>query len=190
MAKQEKNTAYPPNVVPIHRIDDYGHWGLFPATIRGGGKTRPRFREIGRRRGNCGFTRGVPAGMIDFIYRAVLRLGLKDRRFVFTRGFVIQNGRRMKHAVATRELAWGMGTVFVIPKNLSYHEKIRLSADGDEHVFRVMEIMVLCGLLKIFCPDRPLSWYSEMSPTILAYGWQRLSAPEKENISGRWRVIQ
>ncbi len=160
-------------VVPLDWRKPYDHWGLIPSG-HGTKGPRRRFKALTVRKGNCAFTRDVPRGMIEFIYRAVIRLGLRERRLAFTRGMVRKGALSLTRAVAVRELGWGEGSVVVIPKALRFGERMQLFVDGEPAVLRVMDLVVLNALLRLARPcDRP-DWYVVMAAAIIARGWKSL----------------
>ena len=72
--------------VPINWIDDTERYILVPRMERK--RVVKKVKRLIKVKGACYFTLGVPLGLIDFIYRAVLQLRLKDRKFIFSRGAV------------------------------------------------------------------------------------------------------
>ncbi|HSV97425.1 MAG TPA: hypothetical protein VLM75_10900 [Spirochaetota bacterium] len=160
-------------VVPLDWREPCDHWGLFPSG-QGTKGPRRRFKALTVRKGNCAFTRDVPRGMIEFIYRAVTRLGLRERRLAFTRGMVRKGAFSLTRAVAVRELGWGAGSAVVIPRALRFGERIQLLVDGEPAILRVMDLVVLNALLRLARPcDRP-DWYPAMAAAIVSRGWKSL----------------
>lgn len=160
-------------IVPLDWREPCDHWDLVPAGRETKGPRR-RFRALTVRKGNCAFTRGVPRGMIDFIYRATLRLGLRERRFTFVRGTVRKGGKNLATAVAVRELGWGMGSAVVIPKSLRFGERTALVIDGEKAYIRVMEIAVLYALLRLARRDQGPEWHAAMAAAVIVRGWKSL----------------
>ena len=74
-----KNSA---KVVPLNWINEVDRWIVVPGTIKENG--RLRIKEVPLCKNNCFFASGVPKSIIDFIYRAVVRLNLKDRNIFFS----------------------------------------------------------------------------------------------------------
>lgn len=171
-------------IVSLDWREPCDHWDLVPAGRETKGPRR-RFRALTVRKGNCAFTRDVPRGMIDFIYRATLRLGLRGRRFTFVRGMVRKGGKSLAMAVAVRELGWGMGSAVVIPKSLRFGERTALVIDGEKADIRVMEIVVLYALLRLARRDHAPEWHAAMAAAVIARGWkslERTDIPRVERI--------
>jgi hypothetical protein len=171
-------------IVSLDWREPCDHWDLVPAGRETKGPRR-RFRALTVRKGNCAFTRDVPRGMIDFIYRATVRLGLRGRRFTFVRGMVRKGGKSLAMAVAIRELGWGMGSAVVIPRSLRFGEHITLDVDGKRVSVRVMELVVLNALLHLARPGRKQDWYAAFAVVVMVCGWkslERTDIPRVERI--------
>ncbi len=160
-------------VVALDWREPYDHWGLIPSGRETKGPRR-RFKALTVRKGNCAFTRDVPRGMIEFIYRAVVRLKLQERRLAFTRGIVRKGAVSLTRAVAVRELGWGAGSAVVIPRALRFGERMRLVVDGESTSLRVMDLVVLNALLRLAHPGRRPAWYAAMAAAVIVRGWKSL----------------
>jgi hypothetical protein len=167
-------------VIPINWIDESDRWIVVPGTVLE--KRRRRIKEVPFSKNNCSFATGVPRSIFDFIYRCVKQLKLTDRRLFFSRGMVRTSKKIYKNAVAIRELDWGVGTLIIIPRLLKYREKISLHIENTEYSFRLMEVVVLHGLLQIACPGKDAEYYSTMAALILARGWNQLELKELPTI--------
>lgn len=159
-------------IIPINWIDRTERF----AVIRGYDRRRrkPLLKEFYRNKGSCHFTRGVPTGLIDFSYRAVIKLGLKGKRFFFSRGAVKRNGISLVHTVALQQLDWDAGISVIIPQKLRYSHRFSLSINGTVHDLRVMEIAVLMALLSLKAGKRSKQWYADMAASVIAAGWRCL----------------
>lgn len=170
-----------PGVVPIDGYAAVEEWAYVPGRT-GGNRIRSRFRTLKRSRGNCCFSNGVPAGMIDFCYRAVMKLKLREKKLLFLRGVVKKDRRILSLAVAVRELDWDTGTAIVIPRQLRYRDKNRYRIDKKEYEIRTMELVVLQGLLRLAYHRKGISWYSNRAAEIIACGWKCLENPEPAGV--------
>lgn len=164
------------NIIPLHAVEQSDRAAIIPGWQRG--RAVPRLKELSRRRGSCWFTAGVPASLVDFIYRSSLKLGLRDRKLLFSRGGVKRGGRPVVTAVEIRELEWDVGTSVIIPRELNYRRTLRLLVDDEEYSVRLMEIIVLGGLLRLTVPSKPHAWYPAMAVSIITGGWRRWEAGE------------
>ncbi|HPS58786.1 MAG TPA: hypothetical protein PK514_11835 [Spirochaetota bacterium] len=156
-------------IVQINWIGKSDQYALVPGYEHNKGIRR--IKELGRAKGNCFFAPGVPKGLIDFIYRAVIKLKITNKKLIFSRGQVKKNDLPVLNAVAMCDLDWDCGTSIRIPRLLRYSAVISLKINGDEHLLRLMELIVLRALLQIACPQKSHSWYSDMAAFILAKGW-------------------
>jgi hypothetical protein len=168
-------------VVPIDWIEKSDHWGLVPAGRETKGAKR-RFRALTIRKGNCAFTRDVPRGMIEFIYRATVRLGLRKNGLAFMRGTVRRGGITLSTAVSVRELGWGMGSAVVIPRTLRFREHITLAIDGKRAGVRVMELIVLNALLHLARPGQKPDWYAALAASVMVCGWKSLERTDMPRV--------
>jgi hypothetical protein len=160
------------NVIPLNWIDESERWVLVPSyTSRG---IRRRLKGLIKVKNNCYFTSGVAHQLIDFVYRAVVQLGLRDKKLIFSRGSVRRNNRPVINAVDICELDWDVGMSLIIPRTLNYKREIGLLVDNEEYQLRLMEILVLQGLLRIAYPEKGRRWHSAMAASIIAKGWGRL----------------
>ena len=140
------------NIVNIDWIDKSDRCAIVPGYINS--KKAGRLKELFKAKGNCYFTSGIAYSLIDFIYRAVIQLKIKDKKLIFSRGAVKINGKSVLHSLGIRELNWDVGVSIRIPQKLNYNKKIRLIVDDKEHELRLMEIIVLSGLLHIAYPRK------------------------------------
>jgi hypothetical protein len=159
-------------IVPINWVDDAERWILVPGHA-GRGKVRCA-KEIRFVKDCSHFSYDVPKSIIDFTYRAVRKLGLSEQTLYFSRGMVRNSRGVVKNAISIHELAWGVGTLVTIPRVLKYGEQVHISIDGVLHRFRLMELVVLHGLLRIAYPRKKEAFYTEMPVHILAVGWNVL----------------
>ncbi len=167
-------------VVPINWIDESNQYALIPGHNKN--KKIRRIKALKNVKGNCYFAHGVSKNLIDFIYRAVIKLELKDKKLLFSRGAVKQKKRSVVNAVGISELDWDVGTSIRIPQKLNYNYRVALLIDKDEHKLRLMEIIVLSCLLHIACPGKSSNWCSDMSASIIANGWGQLDTKKKTEV--------
>jgi len=113
-------------------------------------------------------------GLVDFVYRAVVKIGIRGEKLFFSRGAVNSNGRSLRNTVAILRLPWDVGLSITIPRNLRYGDFVELAVDGAPGRFRVMELAVLMALLSVKISKRRRSWYADMAATIIARGWSQL----------------
>jgi len=175
MKKKDKS-----KVVSISKVDDHEEWLLIPGYAKS--KSIRRIKELKKVRGNCCFASGVPAGIMDFIYRSVVKLGLGEERLIFSRGAVKIKNQSVSHSVSVRELDWGVGTSVIIPRKLKYGSHMKLLIDGEEYSIRIMEIIILRALLKMAFPEKSLEWCSSMAAAVIAMGWKRLEDDEPPEV--------
>ncbi len=161
--------------VSITWIDDTEKYILVPRLVRN--RVLKKMKRLIKVKGKCFFTQGVSHGLIDFIYRAVIRLGLRDRKFVFSRGAVKTGGRPTSNMVEVLELDWDLGTSIIIPLKRNYNDRLDFTIDGKKHSLRLMEIMTLSGLLRLTHPDKSELWRSARAASIIALGWGELDKP-------------
>ncbi|MCU0847438.1 MAG: hypothetical protein MUD12_06080 [Spirochaetes bacterium] len=162
----------------ISWIDEAEIYALIPGYENK--KPARKIKCLNRAKTNCFFSRGIKKELIDFIYRGVVKLGLKDRKLIFTRGSVKVRGREVNHAIGLLELDWDVGTSVKIPRLLNYEKKIKLLINGETRGLRLMEIIVLSCLLKMALPGKNGGWYTAMSATIIALGWGSLDGEPAE----------
>jgi hypothetical protein len=165
-------------ITPINWIDEIEGWILVPGTVKELNKRK--LKEIIFKKKNCYFASGVPKSIIDFTYRAVSQLKLKEKILIFSRGMVRNSRKVMKNAVSICELEWGVGTLVTIPRNLGYREKILFYMGDTEYSLRLMELVVLHGLLQIAYPGKNAKFYSTMATLIIAKGWRHLDTDTAE----------
>lgn len=167
-------------IVPINWIDESERWLVVPGTVL---EKRKRLKEVTYEKNNCLFASGVPKSIIDFIYRSVKSLGLSDTKLIFSRGTVRTKKEKKKHAVSVRELDWGVGTLITIPRLLKYRETIQLSIAGTHHTLRLMELVILRGLLQIARPGKKKDYYPIMAALICAHGWTSLETTDLPQVN-------
>jgi hypothetical protein len=165
----KKNSS---KTVPINWIGDTEKYILVPRLERK--RVVKKVKRLIKVKGGCYFTQGVPLNLIDFIYRAVIKLGLRDRKLIFSRGAVKIKGRPTSNVVEVFELDWDLGTSFIIPLKRNYNTRLNFNINGETHSLRIMEIMVLSGLLRLVHGDKSEKWRSAMAAAIIAGGWAEL----------------
>ena len=160
------------NITPLNWVKESNQYALIP----GHEKRKPirRIKSLNSAKGNCFFTPGISKNMMDFIYRAVTKLGLKDKKLLFSKGAVKQKNRSALNAVGISELDWDVGISIRIPHKLNYNQRMTLLINKKEHRLRLMEIIVLSALLHIAYPGKARSWCADMSASIISGGWPRL----------------
>ena len=168
-------------VVPIDRIGDTEKYILVPRLERR--RVVKKVKRLIRVKGECYFTLGVPLSLIDFIYRAVVKLGLRDRRIIFSRGSVKINNRSTSNVVEVHELDWDLGTSMIIPMKRKYATMLDFDVGGARHAVRLMEIMVLSALLKLVFRDKSEKWRSAKAVTIITRGWGSMNGENPPDTS-------
>ena len=161
-----------PRVVAIDRVEEIDRWIVVPGTSLEG--RRRRIKEVPLGRNNCHFAAGVPKSINAFIYRAVMQLNLGEKKIIFSRGVVRSRNLKVKNAVSIKELDWDVGILITIPRLLKYGEFISLAIEGSEHRLRLMELVVLHGLLQVARPGRGRDYYAGLSALVLARGYKFL----------------
>ena len=161
-------------IVPINWVDDEERWILVPPTATHARKKRTK--EIVYVKGNCSFAVGVPRSIIDFIYRAVRQLNLTDRPLIFSRGTLRTSSGLLLRGVSIRELDWGVGTLITIPRVLKYRDRKTLSLGSETCEVRLMELVVLSGLLRLASPGTSSPSCAGLAARILVRGWGHLDA--------------
>jgi hypothetical protein len=164
-------------IVPINWVDDAERWILVPSQS-GRGMVR-RTKEIRYVKNRCYFAYDVPKSLIDFVYRAVRKLGLTERTLIFSRGTVRNSRGVVKNDVSINVLAWGVGTLVTIPRILKYGDHVHIVNEGVMHSLRSMELLVLRGLLKIAYTRVKATFYTKMPVRILIDGWSVLDKVSK-----------
>ena len=159
-------------VIPINWIDDAERFIVVPRIEKG--RIIKKIKPLRKVKGNCYFTRGVAYNLIDFIYRAIRQLELTDRKLIISRGSVKKNGRNVWNAVAVHELEWDLGTSIIIPQRLRHDKMVTVEVEGEDHVVRLMELILLNTLLRLRYKDKPAYWYDSTASLILANGWKSL----------------
>jgi hypothetical protein len=165
-------------IVHLNRIEKASRCAIVPGYYNKK-KTR-KLKELSKLKGNCLFSSNIAHGLIDFIYRAVVQLKLKDKKLIFSRGAVKINEMPVLHATAIYELDWDVGTSIRIPYKLNYNNTIKLTIDNSEYKLRLMEIIVLSALLHIAYPAKKTKWCSDMSVLIIAKGWPQFEKAFRE----------
>ncbi|MBP7737854.1 MAG: hypothetical protein KA369_17870 [Spirochaetes bacterium] len=168
-------------VVPINRIGDTEKYILVPRLERK--RAVKKVKRLIRVKGECYFTQGVPVALIDFIYRAVVKLGLRNRKLIFSRGSVKINGRPTSNVVEVYDLDWDLGTSVIIPMKRAYGDMLDFTVGGSSRRLRLMEIMVLSGMLKLVCADKSEKWRSARAASIMALGWEVLNKANPPDVS-------
>ncbi len=166
--------------VSITWIDDTERYILVPQLERK--RVVKKVKRLIRVKGACYFTQGVPLGLIDFIYRAVLKLGLRGRKLIFSRGAVKVNRNPTSNIVEVCELDWDLGTSFIIPMKRRYDTVLEFTIAGRNHTLRLMEIMVLSAMLRLKYPDKSEIWRSAMAASIIARGWAEIEKGEPPSV--------
>ena len=169
-----------PKTVPINWIDDTEKYILVPRMEKN--RVVKKVKRLIKVKGGCYFTQGVSHELIDFIYRAVIQLGLRDRKLIFSRGSVKNRKQPTSNIVEICELDWDLGTSFIIPMKRNYRSAVNFIIDDKEYTLRIMEIMVLSGLLKLLHKDKSEKWRSSMAVLIIALGWGELKRVELPKI--------
>ncbi len=160
-------------IVPINWIEKSEQYALIPGHVKS--KKIRRIKALKNSKGSCFFTHGISKSLMDFTYRAVIKLELKDRKFLFSKGAVKQYGKLVFNAVGISNLDWDVGISIRIPHKLNYNFTTSLIIQNEEHKIRLMELIVLSALLHIAFPRKNSSWCSDMSASIIAKGWDRLN---------------
>lgn len=167
--------------VPINWVGDTEKYILVPRLERK--RVVKKVKRLIKVKGACYFTRGVPCGLIDFIYRAVIRLGLRERKLIFSRGSVRIKGRPTSNVVDVYELDWDLGTSIIIPLKRRYDSIQNFNVDGRTYPVRLIEIMVLSGLLRLVHGDKSESWRSAKAAAIITHGWGEMGKPGPPPVS-------
>ncbi len=168
-----KNTA--PNVTPINACQDTENWAMVPVNISG---NRVRFGmvEIHKKRGRCSFAKGIPLQLTDFIYRAVVKLGIKDRKLIFARGTIKHRNRPVRRACMVRDLEWDLGTAIILPRALTLKATAHIKGPDGNISVRWIELVTLNGLLQVALPGKSHLWYSARALSIITGGWGRFQS--------------
>jgi len=180
--KNKKNSP----LVSINWIDETDRCIVVPGTVKEGGKLR--LKELAVSKNNCYFAAGVPKGTINFIYRSVKKLKLGDVKIFFSRGMVRSGNRVVKYSVSLRRLDWDVGILMIIPRLLRHKEHIVLMIENRDYSIRIMDLIVLNGLLRISFPGKGAPYYSALSTLILARGWSQLDLKEFPEIYRKTRM--
>jgi len=158
--------------VPIDWVDETLKYILVPRP----GKNRIvlKVKRLIKVKGNCYFAQGVSRTLIDFIYRAVIKLGIRDRKLIFSRGSVRRMNRQTSNIVEICELDWDLGTSIIIPLKRNCSSAAYFIINDKEYRLRIMEIIVLSGLLKLVYREKSEKWRSSLAASIIAQGWGEL----------------
>jgi hypothetical protein len=156
-------------IVRLNRINKASRCAIIPGYNNK--KKTKKLKELSKSKGNCLFSSNIAHGLIDFIYRAVVQLRIKDKKLIFSKGAVKINKMSVLHATAIHELDWDVGTSIRIPYKLNYNNTIIINIDGMIYKLRLMEIIVLSALIHITYPLKTAKWCSDMSVLIIAQGW-------------------
>jgi hypothetical protein len=173
--KKRPGTAV--NVIPINACKNTENWVMVPVHLS---DRRVRFgmAEIRKKRGNCVFARGVPVRLADFIYRAVVKLGLREKKVIVARGTIKRGNRTMRTACAVRQLEWDLGTAVIIPRTLTLASTVKVRSGGEEHTLKWIEFIALQGLLELARPGKRSHWYASAAALILVKGWKVFPAAD------------
>ena len=125
-------------------------------------------------KGRCIFTNGISKDLIDFIYRAVLQLKLKDKKLIFSKGAVKINDNSVLNTAGIRELDWDAGISIRIPHKLNRNKKVKLNIDNKDYYLKLQEIIVLSALLRIAYPQKISKWYTDTAVMVIVKGWKYL----------------
>jgi hypothetical protein len=158
--------------VPINWIGDTEKYIVVPRVERN--RVVKKLKSLIKVKGGCYFTQGVPYGLIDFIYRAVVKLSLKEHKLIFSRGSVKNGSRPTLNMVEVCELDWDLGTSIIIPQKRKYGSHAGFCINGRKSTLRIMEIIVLSGLLRLTHRNKSEKWRSAKAAAIIALGWQAL----------------
>ncbi len=167
--------------VPIDWIGDTEKYILVPRRQKN--RVVKKVKRLIKVKGSCFFTQGVPHRLIDFVYRAVIRLGLRDRKLIFSRGAVRVRNRPSANVVEVLELDWDLGTSFIIPLKRVYRSYARFAIGEATHTLRIMEIIVLSALLGLVHEGKSEKWRSAKAVAILARGWGELQVGDPPEMS-------
>jgi len=163
-------------IVPINRLKKTEDRIIIPGgTVNN--KSRPRRICLKHSRGRCRFAAGIPRSLMDFLYRATLKLNLGDSALVFSRGTVKRRGKAVMNAVAVRRLDWDLGTWVMLPRSLRCSSRIRVTVDGKAAALRTLEALALGALIKIARPGKRPWWYTGMAAAVIVNGWGALDDP-------------
>ncbi len=174
-------TVHNNKTVPINWIGDTEKYILVPRLERK--RVVKKVKRLIKVKGACYFTQGVPYKLIDFIYRAVVRLGLKERKLIFSRGSVRVKGRPTSNSVDVYELDWDLGTSIIIPLKRRYDSIQNFTVAGRIYPVRLIEIMVLSGLLRLVCGDKSENWRSAKAAAIITRGWGEMEKVDPPPVS-------
>jgi hypothetical protein len=175
-----KMTKQSGKTVSINWINDTEKYIIVPRREKN--RIVKKLKRLIKVKGSCYFTQGVPHKLIDFIYRAVIQLGLRDRKLIFSRGSVKNKYGPTRSAVEICELDWDLGTSFIIPMKRNYGAAVNLVIDDKKHSVRFMEIMVLSGLLRLKYPGKSGKWRSAMAAAIVTQGWGMLARTDPPKV--------
>jgi hypothetical protein len=178
---QKKMTIHKNKTVPIDWIGDTEKYILVPRLERK--RVVKKVKRLIKVKGACYFTQGVPYRLIDFIYRAVVKLGLRDRKFIFSRGSVRIKGRPTSNIVDVYELDWDLGTSIIIPLKRRFDSVGNFTVAGRKYPVRLIEIMVLSGLLRLVYGNRSENWRSAKAAAIITRGWGEMEKTDPPPVS-------
>lgn len=158
--------------VPLDWVDKTERYILVPRIERK--RVVKKLKRLVKVKGNCYFTAGVPIRLIDTIYRATVKLGLRDRKLIISRGSVRVRGIPASNMIEVCELDWDLGTSLIIPQRQKYRAFINLIVGRTKHSVRMMELMILTCLISLVYPDKTDSWCAALSAAIIVRGWSAL----------------
>jgi hypothetical protein len=181
MFTQRTMTIHSNKTVPINWIGDTEKYILVPRLERK--RVVKKVKRLIKVKGACYFTQGVPYKLIDFIYRAVIKLGLRERKLIFSRGAVKARGRPTSNSVDVYELDWDLGTSVIIPLKRRYDSMQNFTVAGRTYPVRLIEIMVLSGLLRLVHGDKSENWRSAKAAAIITRGWGEMEKADPPPVS-------
>ncbi len=174
-------TVHSKKTVPINWIGDTEKYILVPRLERK--RVVKKVKRLIKVKGACYFTQGVPYKLIDFIYRAVIKLGLRERKLIFSRGVVKARGRPTSNSVDVYELDWDLGTSIIIPLKRRYDSMQNFTVAGRTYPVRLIEIMVLSGLLRLVHGGKSENWRSAKAAAIITLGWGEMEKADPPPVS-------
>ncbi|HQL81148.1 MAG TPA: hypothetical protein PK307_03030 [Spirochaetota bacterium] len=73
------------------------------------------------------------------------------------------------------ELDWDLGTSIIIPLKRRYDSIQNFTVAGRTYPVRLIEIMVLSGLLRLVHGDKSENWRSAKAAAIITRGWGEMA---------------
>lgn len=167
-------------IISIDAIEDEERWVPIPSVSPG--RNSRRLKGLFLKKGNCYFARGVPKGIFNFIYRASLKLQLKDKNIIFSRGSVKERDKRIISRMSIEILEWDVGISCIIPRQIRYDKNLPLLVGDSFHKVRYVEIIVLKGLLGLAFGSKSDSWCNAMAVNIITKGWKSLENKKVDEV--------